>query len=238
MSTALAATFFYLLHNDDCLERLTNEVRNTFSDVEEIRSGARLNSCRYLRACIDESMRCSPPVPGLMPREVLEGGMEIDGHHFVRGVEVGVPHYALHHNEAYFRDPFDFLPSRWLLGESGPDGRAMTTQASIELAQSAFCPFSLGPRQCLGRGAAYMEMSIVLARVVWLYDMRLAQARNGSAAPSSASVFTAAASDHYPFSPPTSEKGKQRRDAEYRLVDTLVSKGEGPLVEFKRRMPS
>jgi len=43
----------------------------------------------------------------------------------------------------------------------------------VELAQSGFFPFSFGPRGCIGKNLASMEMRTVVARTVWLYDMRL-----------------------------------------------------------------
>jgi hypothetical protein len=36
---------------------LTDEIREAFADVEEIRGGAKLNSLVYVRACIDETLR-------------------------------------------------------------------------------------------------------------------------------------------------------------------------------------
>ncbi|KAK8045563.1 cytochrome P450 [Apiospora rasikravindrae] len=81
-ATAISTTIFYLLHNPETYEKLKKEVRPLFSDVEEIRGGAKLTSCRWLRACIDEAMRMSPGVPGLLPREVLPPGVEIAGHAF------------------------------------------------------------------------------------------------------------------------------------------------------------
>ena len=212
VSTALAATIFYLVHNEDCLRRLQEEVRSGFEEAEAIRSGPRLQGCRYLRACIDEAMRCSPPIAGLMPREVLAGELEVDGHRFTRGVEIGVPQYALHHNQAYFFDPFTYRPSRWLAG-SAPD----VTPQTVARAQSAFAPFSIGPRACVGKGMAYLELSIVLARVVWLYDMRLAP---GS---------------HMGEGHPSSPDECRRRPEEYQLTDKLVAKGVGPLVQFRPR---
>ena len=76
-STVVAATIFYLLHNPQTREKVQQEVRGTFEDVEEIGIGAKLFGLHYLRACIDEAMRLSPPAPGLMPRQVLHGGLEI-----------------------------------------------------------------------------------------------------------------------------------------------------------------
>ncbi len=36
----------------------------------------------------------------------------------------------------------------------------------------AFAPFLLGPRGCIGKPLAYLEMSLVLARMVWCMDFR------------------------------------------------------------------
>ncbi len=129
-STALAASFFYLVHNTQKLEKLQQEIRSVFGDVEEIANGKKLNDCAYLRAVIDEAMRLNPPVGGLLPRRVLSGGIEIDGIYFPEGTVVGTPHYGIHHNEDYFPSPFDYIPERWIPGS----GEGVTKQ-SVERAQ-------------------------------------------------------------------------------------------------------
>ena len=88
VATALTATLFYCLHYPQILCRLQNEIRSVFADVDEIRSSQRLDSCLYLRACINETMRLSPPVGALLPREILAGGLTVDDHHFPQGVNV------------------------------------------------------------------------------------------------------------------------------------------------------
>jgi cytochrome P450 len=88
-STALAGSFFYLVHNPSTLKKLTDEIRSTFETVEDINSGLTLNLCTYLRAVIDEAMRLSPPVGGILPREVLPGGLEVDGIHIPEGTYLG-----------------------------------------------------------------------------------------------------------------------------------------------------
>ena len=210
-STALAASFFYLVHNPRTLKKVTDEIRSTFETVEDINSGLALNLCTYLRAVIDEAMRLSPPVGGILPREVLPGGLEIDGIHIPEGVVVGTPHYALHHNPDYFPSPFSFLPERWIA-----DSSSSFTKDSVSLAQSAFCPFSIGPRGCIGKGLAYAELSTSLARTVFMYDMKLADGTSlgeGS---------------------PELEWGRQRRD-EYQLRDSFTSLKDGPYVQFRER---
>lgn len=209
-STALASAFFYLVHNPEKLEILKKEVRGTFNNVEDIHTSPQLNSCAYLRSVIDEGMRLSPPVGGLLPREVLPGGLTVDGVFFPAGSVVGVPHYAVHHNESYYPSPFSFLPERWISAEG-------TTKESVTLAQSAFCPFSIGARGCIGKGLAYSELSTALARVVWLYDFKLADgARIGEGSEDMV-------------------EGR-RRKGEYQLRDSFTSMKDGPLVVFRKRV--
>ncbi|KAL1970754.1 hypothetical protein VTN77DRAFT_2588 [Rasamsonia byssochlamydoides] len=73
-ATALSSVLFYLTHNSHCLERATAEIRSCFPTVDDVKRGPELSRARYLRACIDESLRLSPSVPGYLPREVLPGG--------------------------------------------------------------------------------------------------------------------------------------------------------------------
>lgn len=221
-STAMAATMFYLSRNPEALHKATEEVRSTFADVEEIRQGPALNSCSYLRACIDEAMRMSPSVGGIVPREVCAGGTTIDGVFVPEGVVVGVPHYAIHHNAAYYPDPFAFVPERWTAGATLPSssswGARVVGEAEAAAAQAAFCPFSVGPRGCIGKGLAYAEMSTTLARTLWLYDLRRAQ---GVVDPAEGGKAGA-------------EWGRDKK-GEMQLVDTFTSWKEGVMVDFRRR---
>lgn len=210
----MAATLFYLVRSPASLQKATEEVRARFSDVEEIHQGQALTSCNYLRACIDEAMRMSPSVGGIVPREVLSGGLTIDNEHIPAGTVVGVPHYTIHHNAAYYPDPFTYHPERWMAGSYNPNG--IITESAVEIAHSAFCPFSIGPRGCIGKGLAYIEMTTTLARLLFLYDLR------------KPSGFDPAEGK------PSNEWGRQRV-GEFQLIDQFTSLKDGPLVEFRRR---
>jgi hypothetical protein len=52
---------------------------------------------------------------------------------------VYVTGYAAFHSPAHFRAPEDFIPERWLSSEYDSDNK------------SVLQPFSLGPRNCLGK---------------------------------------------------------------------------------------
>lgn len=216
-STAMAATIFYLTRNPAALAKVVEEVRSKFTDVEEIKQGAALNSCTYLRACIDEAMRLSPSVGGLLPREVLAGGMVIAGEHIPAGTVVGTPHYTIHHNAEYYPSPFAYEPERWLAGATRRTTGQVTAEEEVHRAQSAFCPFSVGPRGCIGKGLAYVEMSVTIARTLYLYDMRRAV---GVKDPGEGS--------------PDAEYGRHRVE-EFQLSDTFTSVKDGAMVEFRKR---
>lgn len=214
-STCIAATLFYLIRSPTILRKLQDEVRSAFDNIEAIKSGATISSLPYLRAVIDEGLRISPPVPGALHRRVLPGGTTIDGHHIPADTIVGASIYAVHHNESPFPRPFDFLPERWILGS--PDLGFPVTQSSLEHQKQAWIPFSLGPRNCVGKNMAMMELLITMARMVWLFDVRGVPGDTTGAGRADA------------------QDEARRRETEFQLTDYLICGREGPVVQFRPR---
>jgi cytochrome P450 len=221
--TATTAIFFYLLHYPSCYTRLEKEIRGTFSAVEGIRIGSQLASCHYLLACIEETLRLNPPVGSTLMREVLPGGLCVDGQWFPPGTDIAVPHYALHHDEHYFPEPFTFKPGRWLTKDSsntidmGLDMRATDDEPDKpSVASSAFTAFGVGRTSCIGRYLAYQEISLVVARTLWLFDIRLAP---GSTLGEGSEKLGAG----------------RHRHKEFQTWDRFVSVHEGPLLQFRKR---
>ncbi|KAI1298539.1 cytochrome P450 [Xylaria venustula] len=171
-STAMAATFFYLAHHPDCYAKVSDEIRSLFQSGSEI-SGSKLASCRYLRACIDESLRMSPPIPGTLWRQQATDDTDsspfiVDGHVIPPGTYVGVNTYAIQHNEDYFPEPFKYNPERWL----EPD-------RVKSLLPEPLVAFSTGSRGCPGKAMAYMELSLILAKALWYFDFKPAPGKLG-----------------------------------------------------------
>jgi cytochrome P450 len=163
-STGLAAAVFYLLKHPQCHARLLKELIDNFDNVHEIKSGPKLNSCVYLKACIEETLRMASPGPGILPREILKGGQVIDGEFIPEGMNVGGSWWAIAYNEKSFRDCRTFRPERYLPGEG-------FTNEEVEQARNSYWPFSMGPRKCPGTKMAYMELYLTIARMVYLFDM-------------------------------------------------------------------
>lgn len=159
----LAANFFYLTNNPLALAHLTKEIRGAFDSVEDICLGQKLDDCQYLHAVINETIRMSPSLPGILPREVLPGGLTVAGEVFPPGVDLSVPIYSLHHNEDIYFAPHKYIPERWMPQE--------TSEEAVRLCSNALTPFSYGSRQCIGRRLAVIQLYLVLAKAVWKYNL-------------------------------------------------------------------
>jgi cytochrome P450 len=214
VATALSATFFYLSRSPSAYKKVTEEIRSTFSSANSIYPSPQLTSCRYLRACIDEAMRLAPSVTGAQWREVQTGGAIIDGQHIPAGYDVGTGTYALHHNADYFPEPFSFKPERWLVDEVQSQG----SLDSVRVSESAFAPFSTGPRGCAGKNLAYRTMTVTMAMVLYRFDFRQV---TGKAGKLGEGRLGAAYGRH--------------RDGEFQILETWASTVDGPLLQFRQR---
>lgn len=169
-ATTMAATFFYLSRYPACYARLAQEIRTVFADGSEIRAGPELVACRYLRACIDETLRISPPAGSTLWRDIPcdgNGPIVIDDHAVPEGTSIGVNIYAIHHNETFFPDPWVFSPERFL--EEGD----YYNQIQLKDMKAAFSPFSIGYRSCAGKPLAYLESSVTIAKTLWYFDIEV-----------------------------------------------------------------
>ncbi|VBB80867.1 Putative cytochrome P450 E-class, group I [Podospora comata] len=160
-ATLLSGVTFLLMTNLDALEKLTAEVRGAFKSEDEI-DFMSVSNLPYLLACLDEALRMYPPVPTGLPRVVPPAGASIAEHYVPGGTVVAVHQWAMYHNEEHFKKPFEFHPERWL---GDPEFASDHKEA--------FQPFHLGPRNCLGRNLAYIEMRLILARVLWNFDLKM-----------------------------------------------------------------
>ncbi|PKS08395.1 hypothetical protein jhhlp_005339 [Lomentospora prolificans] len=168
---SMAATFFYLSRNPEAYSKVINEIRATFSSPDEIRLGPTLNGCVYLRAAINEAMRMCPVAPQPLWRRCEPDGCIVDGEYIPGGLNVGATIFSLHHDPAVFEDPYTYNIERWI--NHGVDEASMENEkVRIKAITANFAPFSTGPRQCLAKNFALMELTLTLANVFWRMDFR------------------------------------------------------------------
>lgn len=142
-SIALCFLLHHLACNPDVQERLYTELKSGSKEV---------SSCSYLRACIKESFRLSPTVPGVM--RILPEDVVLSGYSVPAGVPVFANSLVTCRLAKYFPQPERFRPERWL-GE-----------ARSHIHPFSMLPFGHGARMCVGRRFAELELMTAAAKMV------------------------------------------------------------------------
>lgn len=213
-SIVMSAMLFYLARNPEVQTKLANEIKSTFTNYNAIAGGSQLHSCRYLKAFIQEACRMNPPVSAEPAREVLAGGTAIDGQYFPEGTKLSISCYCLSYNPDVYPEPFEFRPERWILADNdNPHG---ASAESLTLAESGFCAFSTGSRGCVGKNLAWLEMMIVMAKLVYRFEVK--QDPESSLGGGD----------------PNMPEGR-REVGQYQVYDAFVGLRDGPMVMFNAR---
>ncbi|KAG5993049.1 hypothetical protein E4U54_003483 [Claviceps lovelessii] len=156
-ASLLSNMFFMLAKNPSIWAKLQAEV----ADLEGRRpTYEELRNLKYLRCCINESLRLHPVVPfnarqafkdTVLP---LGGGPDGKSPVFVpKGTRVFYSPYAMHRrSDLYGPDADEFRPERWESGKLVP--------------RWEYLPFNGGPRVCPGQQYALTEVSYVTVRIV------------------------------------------------------------------------
>lgn len=152
-TTAATWTFYQLARHPHHISKIREEIERVCEDGP-IDYG-KLHSMSYLIRVLDESMRTFPPF-WMIDREAIAddtfGDIKIPA-----GTTV-IPYiYGAHHNEAFWPDPDQFDPDRFL-EKNHP---------------FAFIPFGGGPRVCIGQNMAIMQILLVIASIIRKYDFEL-----------------------------------------------------------------
>lgn len=83
---------------------------------------------------------------------------------------MGIPAKTSHLLPTKWIDSHQFLPERWF---SDADPRyANDDKASFE-------PFMVGPRNCIGKNLAWVQMKSILAKLIWSFDLELSDKNHG-----------------------------------------------------------
>ncbi|KAI2614033.1 cytochrome P450 ClCP1 [Hypoxylon fragiforme] len=160
-ATLLTGVVYLLTTNPDKLNLLTKEVRSAFTNDEEITLTS-VGKLTYMLACLNEALRRYPPVPAGLPRQAPKGGCYIMGQYIPEGTVVAVWQHAINHDERFWTKPYTYAPERFMGGAEFKNDQTDAMQ-----------PFSVGPRNCIGRNLAYAEMRLILAKIIYNFDMTI-----------------------------------------------------------------
>jgi cytochrome P450 len=160
-ATLLSGLSFFLLRNPEPMKTLVDEVRNAFASTNDM-TMEQLAALPYLAACIKEAFRLYPPIALGLPRITPANGSTIAGQFVPPHTGVTIPQHAMYTHEKNFKRPMEFLPQRWL-GDAEFEGDE----------KQCLQPFSVGSRDCVGKNMAYHEMRLIIAKVLYHFDLDL-----------------------------------------------------------------
>ncbi|KAG2594209.1 cytochrome P450 94A1-like [Panicum virgatum] len=159
-SSALTWFFWLLAANPRCERRVYEEASRHGDDRGADDDGGdgydELKGMHYLHAAITEAMRLYPPVP-INSRVAAAGDVLPDGTTVRAGWFADYSAYAMGRMPRLWGDDCrEFRPERWL------DGRG----EFVAVDAARYPVFHAGPRACLGKEMAYVQMKAVAAAVV------------------------------------------------------------------------
>ncbi len=153
----LTWAWYLLATNRDKLKKAQQEIDETIGDrpigVDDLRK------LPYLEMCLKESLRRLPAV-WIYAREA-QRDLRLGDYFFPKGAILAVSPLATGRNPKYFDQPLEYRPERW------------TREFERQLPKGAFVPFAAGPRVCLGKQFAMMEMRIVLGTLIQNVDINV-----------------------------------------------------------------
>ncbi|CAE6468594.1 unnamed protein product [Rhizoctonia solani] len=172
-SNTLSALCYYVASDPQVKIRLQEELDSIhplseMDDFEEnqsahgIPSFEQVKNLPYLNACIKEALRLYSTLGIGLPRVVPAGkSLTVSGETFNEGSVISVPSYSTNRSSVWGAEPEEYRPERWL--ENGS-----------ESLNKYYVPFSTGPRACLGRNLATMDLALISATFFRRYDVQLA----------------------------------------------------------------
>ncbi|KAH7668018.1 fatty acid omega-hydroxylase protein [Dioscorea alata] len=173
-SVALSWFFWIVMQRPDIERKIVKEITSVLREtrgedtrrwVEEPLVFEELEQLVYLKAALAETLRLYPSVPQ-DSKYVVADDVLPDGTRVPAGSTITYSIYSVGRLEKIWgKDCMEFRPERWLTPEGG----------RFEPAKDAykFVAFNAGPRTCLGKDLAYLQMKAIASSVLLRHRLEL-----------------------------------------------------------------
>lgn len=164
--TAFQAIILHIVSDDGVYAKLLSEIDgaarsgklSAVPQYDEV-----VKYCPYYVACVKESMRLNPSAPNIFPRLAPKGGMDLYGKFVPEGTEITCNPWLVHRDSnVYGQDAELFRPERWFDCEKAKDYSRYSMG------------FGYGPRSCLGKDIALMELYKAPLLLLLKFRLRIA----------------------------------------------------------------
>ncbi|KAL9309968.1 Alkane hydroxylase MAH1 [Arabidopsis thaliana] len=166
-SSVLTWFFWLLSKHPQVMAKIRHEINTKFDNED-------LEKLVYLHAALSESMRLYPPLPfnhkSPAKPDVLPSGHKVDANS-----KIVICIYALGRMRSVWgEDALDFKPERWISDNGG-----LRHEPSYK-----FMAFNSGPRTCLGKNLALLQMKMVALEIIRNYDFKVIEGHKVEPIPS------------------------------------------------------
>ena len=194
-TTSFASGFavYFLTQNLEAQSKLREEISELLSKTNGQFNELFLNSIPYLKACVKETMRLQPVSIGI--GRVTDQELVIRDYRIPKGTMVILHNQVACKLEKNFEEPNEFKPDRWLNSKGRvEESNNLTGTIEENWLDDNFgnnlnkCPmvqqqtankidpflvlaFGFGRRVCLGRAFSEMEIYVLLAKLIYNYEI-------------------------------------------------------------------
>ncbi|KUJ11615.1 cytochrome P450 [Mollisia scopiformis] len=166
-STAITmrTIFYHLLKSPHTMDALMEELSEVkFSRDDGIATWNETRQLPYLTAVLQEALRLHPAAGFHLERIVPASGLQVGQHFLPAGTIVGASAWVLHQKESMFGPKCqEFRPERWI---------EASEQRRTEMNNAMFA-FSMGSKECLGKGIAFLETYKLIPTILRKYELSL-----------------------------------------------------------------
>ncbi|CAL5095795.1 unnamed protein product [Urochloa decumbens] len=163
-SNTMEWTMAELVKNPDEMEKAQAEVRQVVGQHGSVVTEEKLSAMTRLQAAMKEALRLHPPVPMLVPREVVHD-TKLRGYDIPAKTRVLVNAWAIGRDDrSWGEDAGAFRPERFVRDAAGIDYGGKDLR---------FIPFGAGRRGCPGVGFATRLAELALANMLYHFDWEL-----------------------------------------------------------------
>ncbi|XP_077994890.1 1,25-dihydroxyvitamin D(3) 24-hydroxylase, mitochondrial-like [Glandiceps talaboti] len=145
-------SLYELANNPEIQQRLFEEIESVVPPGVTPNL-SHLNQMPYLKSVVKETLRLYPAALSVARR--LDHDIVIRGYNIPAGEVISCQVVTMCRDPSIFEDPMTFKPERWFALREDSDS----------LHAFAALVFGFGPRMCLGRRLAELEMHLLLARI-------------------------------------------------------------------------
>ncbi|CAL5186287.1 unnamed protein product [Lathyrus oleraceus] len=161
ITSALTWLFYLIAMHPRVETNILKEIKEKFGHKEKpwVLSVDETKKLVYLHGAICEALRLFPPVP-FERKEAIKADILPSGHHVHPNKMIFFSLYAMgRFEDIWGKDCLEFKPERWISERGG----------NVYVPSYKFFSFNAGPRTCLGRDLAFLQVKMVTASILWNY---------------------------------------------------------------------